>query len=101
MIIPSAGIGIVLFDIVKESLKKLVIGKRSTVSNHDQFFPCTCHGHIHPPCIRKKANRSAIVTTHQTHDDDITFLPLKPVDGVYCNKWPPTIRDFSLFQAFT
>ena len=62
-----------------------MLGKCDGISEKDQFHTGTGDSHVHPPQVVQKSYLSVLVCTNKADKDNIPFLSLKAVYGVYSN----------------
>ena len=60
-----------------------MLGKCDGISENDQFHTGTGDRYVHAPQVVQEAYLSILVGPYQTDQDDIAFLPLETVNGVY------------------
>ena len=72
-----------LGDIIIEFFIKCVPGKGGSVSQDHQFHTGTGDRYVHAPQVVQETDLSILVGPYQTDQDDIAFLPLETVNGMY------------------
>lgn len=56
------------------------------VAHENKFHASSRDGYVHTAQVVQEADLSVLVAPHQTNEDDVAFLPLEPVYGVYAQQ---------------
>ena len=56
------------------------------VAHYDKLHACPRDGHVHTAQVVQESDLPVLVAPHQTNEDDIAFLSLEPVYGVYAQQ---------------
>ena len=62
-----------------------VTSHRFSVAEDDEFHAGTGNGYIHAAQIAQETYLAFIIAAHHRDEDDVTFLSLKTVNGVYAD----------------
>ena len=69
-------------DVLVQGFVERVTGKRGGISQNDEFHAGTGDCHVHPAEVVEESDVPVCVGSHETDEDYIPFLSLKPVHGV-------------------
>lgn len=69
--------------VIQEFHVEGVASQRGTVTNYHKFSFCPGQGDIYPPGIGKKAYLPFGIGPDQADHNDVSFLALKGIDGIY------------------
>ena len=56
------------------------------VAHENKFHASPRDGYVHTAQVVQEADLSVLVAPHQTNEDDVAFLPLESVYGVYAQQ---------------
>ena len=80
---------------------KRVTSHGRSVTKYDEFHACTSDGYIHATQVAQESYLPFIIGTYQGDNDDVAFLSLKTIHGIYADAGAEGFCPFFLPEQLT